>query len=245
MEKFNFKLLLGVLKKADVVYPHLPQIPAVKQARDEKHSVWDEGAPDTIILRDTGGNVRAYTYQGNDYFWMHWPNQVTFRFSGDEMDVLAYEETPQDEIFLTDLFWRNVVPFVLQAQGWEAIHASSVLTSKGVVAFCASSGTGKSTIAYGLSRRGYGLWGDDAVVFTTSPEGTLTFPLHFQLRLLGDTRDYYDIEQFSHSHAQKIPILVNRVNTDKPEGLRSIFLLERTDGEPELPGLRIEEMQGS
>ena len=48
-------------------------------------------------------------------------------------------------------------------RGWEALHASAVLSPQGVVAFCAGSGTGKSTIARGLSERGYQLCADDAV----------------------------------------------------------------------------------
>jgi hypothetical protein len=52
-----------------------------------------------------------------------------------------------------------------------------------VVALCADSGTGKSTIAFGLSSRGYRLWADDLVAFETSDRGCLAISLPFKMRL--------------------------------------------------------------
>ena len=57
----------------------------------------------------------------------------------------------------------------------ETLHASAVVAAPGVVALCARSGTGKSTLARRLHRRGYAIWEDDAVVWTASPvDGILT-----------------------------------------------------------------------
>jgi hypothetical protein len=64
-----------------------------------------------------------------------------------------------------DAFRRTVTPLALTYRGAQYLHASSVLSAGGVVALCGRSGTGKSTVAAALDRRGYEVWGDDAVVF--------------------------------------------------------------------------------
>lgn len=65
--------------------------------------------------------------------------------------------------------WRRVLltrvlPNVGIAHGYEALHASAVSTDRGVVAIAAPSGTGKSTLALELMRRGWPLFADDTVV---------------------------------------------------------------------------------
>src|ERR671935_59558 len=64
--------------------------------------------------------------------------------------------------------------------GREVLHASAVITARGVVAFCAVSTTGKSTIAYQFSRRGYGIWADDALAFDGADRGVTALWLPFQ-----------------------------------------------------------------
>jgi hypothetical protein len=59
-------------------------------------------------------------------------------------------------------------------------------------AICGLAGAGKSTLAYGLSRRGYRLWADDAVVVTAvDPPGTVS--LQGKLKLLADIRRHFDL----------------------------------------------------
>lgn len=64
--------------------------------------------------------------------------------------------------------WRRVLltrvlPNVGIAHGYEALHASGVLTDRGVVAIAAASGTGKSTLALELAKRGWPLFADDTL----------------------------------------------------------------------------------
>lgn len=79
----------------------------------------------------------------------------------------------------------------LQANGLEALHASSVLVSSGVVAFCAASETGKSTLAFGLRRKGFPQWSDDGVVFHRDDAAMTTLPLPFEVRLRSESRDMF------------------------------------------------------
>jgi hypothetical protein len=76
-----------------------------------------------------------------------------------------------------------VLPIALQALGREALHASAVDTRQGVVAFCAEAETGKSTIAYGLSRLGFEQWSDDVIVFERFAGMLRVLPLPFRPRL--------------------------------------------------------------
>jgi hypothetical protein len=58
----------------------------------------------------------------------------------------------------------RVLPLVSVARGREALHAAAVETPLGVVAIAAASGTGKSTLATELIRRGHRFFCDDILV---------------------------------------------------------------------------------
>jgi hypothetical protein len=73
---------------------------------------------------------------------------------------------------------------ILQVHGYEVLHASAILMRQRVVAFCGISETGKSTLAYGLSRKNEcGLWADDALVFRACENGFGAVALPFSTRL--------------------------------------------------------------
>ena len=96
------------------------------------------------------------------------------------------------EGLVEDVYWRSVLPLVLQSRGVQALHASAVVGPSGVVAICGRSGSGKSTTAFGLSRRGYRLWSDDAVV-VSSVEPPRTAALAGVVRLLPDVREHFQV----------------------------------------------------
>src|SRR5438045_2629057 len=124
--------------------------------------------------------VCAYGYAADGARWMHVPDLATFRLG---REVAAFTLPSADPDLIRDAFERNVLPMAIQALGGEALHASGVVGSSGVVAFCGESGTGKSTLACALSARGYRLWADDAVAFEPGDGGLVAVPLPFQLRL--------------------------------------------------------------
>ena len=87
----------------------------------------------------------------------------------------ALECAPSDP---ADLAWQRVLlsrvlPNVSLAHGREALHASAVHSPHGVVAFAAPSGTGKSTLAGELVRRGWPLCADDVLVLDAGADGVL------------------------------------------------------------------------
>ncbi len=90
-------------------------------------------------------------------------NTIEFIFikSSKEVFYKAFKDCSQNEI--EHIFFNQVLPLVLNSMGIEVLHASSILTSKGAVAFVGDSGFGKSTIATSLISQGCKLLSDDAV----------------------------------------------------------------------------------
>jgi hypothetical protein len=135
------------------------------------------------VWRDGDGTVYAYAESLGDEFWMHLPDLASFRFTsgGDEV-AAAVTGNATDDLVL-DAYQRRILPMALQVSGREVLHASAVRSASGVLALCANSETGKSTIAFGLSSRGYPLWADDLVAFEISDEGNLAIALPFTMKL--------------------------------------------------------------
>ncbi len=58
---------------------------------------------------------------------------------------------------------NQVLPMILNRIGSEVLHASSVCSPKGALAFVGNGGYGKSTLAAGMMGQGFSLLSDDAV----------------------------------------------------------------------------------
>ena len=143
-----------------------------------------------VVLRDPDGTVCAYGSEHGDVYRVHFPGVADFSFRPGRDEVIA--RTRDSYELVDDLFRTAVIPLALQVSGYEVLHASAVRTESGVVAFCGLSGAGKSTVAYGLSRRGYPIWADDAVVFSAVDEGaTRCFRIPFAVHLRDASRDYF------------------------------------------------------
>jgi hypothetical protein len=109
------------------------------------------------------GEVYATAYAATDRRWIEWPGLATFAFAPGSPEVTVWPAAGAvtDEIAAT--FFRVLQPVVLQALGWQALHASAVAIDGQVVALCGRSGSGKSTLAYALGRDWH-QWSDDALV---------------------------------------------------------------------------------
>ncbi len=138
------------------------------------------------VWLDSDGSPAAYGGSDEVSHWMELPGVGSFRF-GDGPRVTVFPANGVRDETVEDAFRRIVLPMALQAEGEEVLHASAVVGPAGVVAVCAVSGTGKTTLAYALSRRGHPLWADDAVAFDSNDDGVLAQPLPFTLRLKGES----------------------------------------------------------
>lgn len=143
------------------------------------------------VWYDSTGEPGAYGMTTDGHHWLHLPGLASFCFTDTEEEVRAIPQLPLQDDLLYDIYFRSVLPLVFQSRGTEVLHASAVHTSRGIVALCAVSGTGKSTIAVGLSQRGYQVWADDAVALVTARDCVMALPFPFTLRLRPGTATFF------------------------------------------------------
>ncbi len=150
--------------------------------------------PNAEVWRDSSGEIAAYAEVVDQEYRLHLPGIASFRFSerGDKIAATVFENVADESVL--DAYRRKVLPIALQVRGWEVLHASAVLSETGVTALCGVSQTGKSTIAVGLSHRGYRLWADDAVSFEINGHGPLAKSLPFISRLRDAASDFFNQE---------------------------------------------------
>ena len=143
----------------------------------------DVSRPGGNIWRDADGQVVAFSTAAGNARILHWPGVASFRFHTDRDQVTAVPYEPVHFDLIQTTFRHSVLPLALQALGREAIHASAVLSPRGVIGFCGHAHSGKSTLAYALNTRGYPAWSDDAVVFEVDGQASQAVLLPFEFRL--------------------------------------------------------------
>ena len=162
-------------------------IPELEIASDGASAgVWPPGAVmqrwvDTEKrLVATGGRLRGR-------WWMHWRGLATFWFTEDGA-VTAEPAKGATDAALRDIFVRGVVPTVMLARGFEALHAGAILDRGGVVGLCAVSGTGKSTISLALAATGAGHFADDTLLYRVTANHPTASRLPFPVRVDASAR---------------------------------------------------------
>ena len=172
--------------------------------------------------KDSRGKICAYGKVEKDTCWGYVHNVGYFSLNSWQNTITAHPEVDTPNTRVWDTYYRTVLPLMLQARGSEILHASAVSSPQGLVALCARSETGKSTLAYGLSQRNYPLWADDAVVFDIQKQ-VMALQLPFSIRLRQTSAEFY--QQPDRDHRQ---ILTENTHADLPSlPLRCLFVLER------------------
>jgi hypothetical protein len=89
-------------------------------------------------------------------------------------------------------FWAFALLRLLRPLGLFSLHAAGVVdkTGRGVLVV-GSSGNGKSTLALGLVRHGWGYLSDDALLLRQRPEGVAAFGLRKHFYVNADTAPAY------------------------------------------------------
>jgi hypothetical protein len=181
------------------------------------------GDADATVWRDRDGVVAALGATRGAHRWMFVPNVGSFRFADGENSVTAFAEPSARDELVLDSFHRNVVPIAMQAAGREVLHGSAVLMEQGLVALVAEPETGKSTLAFALSRRGHPLWADDAVAIDVTGAAAVAAPLPFQIRLRTQSAAYFG-ERPREANA---PLTRGTVDDRRPEPLAAVCVLAR------------------
>jgi hypothetical protein len=153
----------------------------------------DHSDPSVEVWRDGEGRVAAYAYTSETTSWVRLPGVAAFAFDAEQDEVTAFPDEGLTRGAVAEAYRRAVLPMFQQTRRNQVLHASAVRASAGVVAFCGTSGTGKSTVAFAFSRRGYPVWGDDAVCFQTSDRGVHCIRLPFDLLLRPATVSFFNM----------------------------------------------------
>jgi hypothetical protein len=175
----------------------------------------DRPADAEVWLNDDG-SVLAYGYSVGAQRCIEFPEAARFTIGAGlvEADVApAIRET-----FVEEAYRRIVLPYAVHLNGGEALHASAVIADAGVVVLCGGSERGKSTLAYGLTTRGYAAWADDAVAIASSNGRAYSPALPFRLRLRPEPRRALAVEG-------DLPENVAANGTVRP--LAALFVLEQ------------------
>ncbi|MBI3589984.1 MAG: hypothetical protein HY094_01230 [Candidatus Melainabacteria bacterium] len=102
--------------------------------------------------------------KNNDYFVLHFIDEkVDFAISPDSKYIYYKCFDDYESEAVKHILFTQVLPKALNLSGIEALHASSVLSKKGVLVFIGKSGFGKSTITAGLIKEGLALLSDNVV----------------------------------------------------------------------------------
>jgi hypothetical protein len=222
--------------KLKIIDSELPVLPSVD---DSSVTVW----------RDRHGVLGALSHLQNGERWLHVINLASFKLDLEHDEVIAIPAGDVPFEVVEDEFQRTVWPTALQLKGWEVLHGSAIQTANGVVAFCALSETGKSTIAYALTQRGHPLWADDAILLNISPEKIIASTMPFQVRLRPASASYFGHvasesdtlfgrvrREGKKSHEQsslKAVCLLEKLPDDSPDTL-NITTVSATEALPEL-----------
>lgn len=108
--------------------------------------------------------------------------------NGQQIVCIPSKGIPSNTI--SHLLLNQVIPLIINLKGGEAIHASAVLTEKGVIAFSGNTRTGKSTVAGSFLCAGYSLMSDDCLVLLEKDQGIYALPAYPGLRLWEDSLDW-------------------------------------------------------
>jgi hypothetical protein len=135
---------------------------------------------------DERGEVCARGFAGPSLRWIDCPGLAVFAFEARSSVVRAWPAPGSSRKRVTDRFTRILQPAILQAMGWQALHASAVAGKAGALALCGVSESGKSTLAYALGRAGFTQFADDGLVIRVTGAAVFAHPLPFAPRLRGD-----------------------------------------------------------
>ena len=167
-------------------------LPLTITSHDSPSSVPAPPVRKWLVWLDPSRTAGAYASQVGGHYWIDVSNVAMFHYAAATGQVVAVPRNAIEEGRVRAIYQRVVLPFLLQALGYEMLHASAVRTERGVVAFCGHSAAGKSTIATGLRRRGYSVWADDALLLEVGARIS-AIALPFAVRLRRESAEFFGL----------------------------------------------------
>lgn len=183
---------------------------------------------------DASGRVRARAYQRHDGYEVTWPGLARYTFGASGLRVRATPVPGASQDDVRDTYERLILPLAWTVNGGEALHASAVCHSSGVVLLCAPSGTGKSTLACALARSGWPFLADDGVLLDARSRPPVAYPAAQQMRLRQPSARFYalaEVEQPGRAAVSEATTIADGL----PGPVAAVFDLQRTEERTVLP----------
>lgn len=198
----------------------------------------DPADPHAEVWKDADGTLAAVGLRSGTEYCFDLAGVGHFQFDPASKAVRVSPIRDVADHTLSDAFLRTIVPLYLQVCGFEVLHASAFETAAGIVALCGVKETGKSTIAYALSRRGYPIWADDAVVFHAHEREALAFQLPFRTRLRPASANFFGVEP---------RLTTERVSSTRCEARRllAVCVMERVPGRSAGSAAEVQRLNGA
>ena len=133
--------------------------------------------------------ARAFFWNG--LYWIDWLGLGAFAFSNCSRAVKVWPQAAVEHTAVVDTFSSMIQPIILQALGWQVLHAGAAAGPGGVVAFCGRSGSGKSTLAFAMQQLGWRQFADDALVLRLDNDRVTACQLPFKPRLRPPSRAHF------------------------------------------------------
>jgi hypothetical protein len=169
--------------------------------------------------KDNQGEIFARAFSSDHRCWIDWPGLGVFAFAAGSNEVQVWPDHNAPTADILETFSRRLQPIILQALGWQALHAAAVATPSGAIAFCGNAGSGKSTLGFAMQRAGYSHLADDGLVLRLDQDRVTACPIPFAPRLRPASRAH-----FGYSGEQQPPP-VEIESAELP--LSAVFLLHQ------------------
>jgi len=140
---------------------------------------------------DENGQAYARAFSSGSLYWIHWRGVGVFAFTDDSLVVRVWPEPDSRQEGVAYVF-AMLRPVILQALGWQALHAGAAVGPAGALAFCGRSSSGKSTLAFAMQQVGWRQFADDALLLRLDPSCVAACPLPFTPRLRPASRAYFE-----------------------------------------------------
>lgn len=215
--------IYGMRIRSEVLLPEMPQ------------ADWD-GEPDVVVRKSAVGDSE-FEAVDTGIFW----KTASGRFQIDIENVASYVVRNGQEITVDSepeaceyqvaiFLLGSVMGALLYQRGLWPLHASAIETSEGAVLFAGRSGTGKSTLAAGLQKRGYSVLSDDISPLKITDTAASVFPAVPRIKLMPDATSHLGIDVSSlrrDNGKGKFLTPVSQFST-RSCSVRHIFLLDLT-----------------
>ncbi len=154
---------------------------------DDTHTVtFSEAVWQPVGHENSDSIPLFYARDGLDYL-LHFPDLGDFRLSLSDKRITCYPHITASLSSVPHIVLDQVLPLYLSMQDQLVLHAGTVASPKGAVAFLGPSGHGKSTLTASLCEWGWKLLADDCLLIKQKAEQYWAIPSYPAIRMWPDS----------------------------------------------------------